>query len=108
MLDGYARWQRCAQLLDGRQAFHPLAPPAERGELRIHRLGFRSEAEGIGAGQQIKIGEGQFWAEQILPVVRELTLGHLQSRLDLRQRVCDDLLVGAIPSSGNTFRSWET
>ena len=58
------------------------------------RLRFGSEAKGVGAGQQVIIRETHLPAEQETLPMRQLTLYHLQRDLDLRQRVCDDLLVG--------------
>src|ERR1700738_3112532 len=57
VLDGPARWLSGAKALDDRQRLHLLPPFPDRREVRVHRLRFRSEAKGVGAGQQVIIRE---------------------------------------------------
>jgi hypothetical protein len=63
-------------------------------EIGVHRLPFGSEAEGVGARQQVIIREAHLTAQQETLPRRQLALHHLQRDLDLRQRVRDNLLIG--------------
>jgi hypothetical protein len=95
---GRARWARAVagrHESAGRSAAPPSRPPFLDGrEVRVHRLRFGSEAKGVSAGQEVIIRQAHLAAEQEALTVRQLALHHLQSDLDLRQSMCDDLFVG--------------
>src|SRR6516164_5125467 len=86
MFDRAPRRLRRAKALNGRQAFHPFAPGADRWKIRIHRLRLGSEAEAVDDRQYEEIREAQLRPEQKFPPARQLALQHLKADFDLGAR----------------------